>query len=111
MTDLEQRVFDYLKARCGESATGETITKVDELKQALDTVSADIYPVIVALRNKGLIYTHKKGRLGMIVRILREEELHGEPAIRFCPCCGRKVLSQKHRYCYNCGESFGGIIK
>jgi hypothetical protein len=111
MTELESRLFELLKDECTASSTGEIITKVEILRQQLGDGDEEIYPCIVSLRNKGLISTHKKGRLGMTVKVLREEEEMPAVVVNYCPNCGRKVPTLKHRFCYNCGESLNQIMK
>lgn len=104
MNTLESRLFEHLKRECQASSTGEILTKVDVLRQSLSAEEDSVYPAVVALRNKGLITTHKKGRLGMTVRVLRDAESDGDVTVNFCPNCGRKVPTAAHRFCYNCGE-------
>ena len=111
MNALESRLFEHLKRECQASNTGEILTKVQILRLALDADEDSVYPTVVALRNKGLITTRKKGRLGMTVRVLREEESAGEVSVNFCPSCGRKVPAAIHRFCYNCGEPLSKIGK
>lgn len=111
MSNLEMRLYDHLKTECGAAPSGEIMTKVDVLRQVLDVPYESVYPAIVSLRNKGLIATHKKGRLGMTVRVIREYTTDVDITVNYCPSCGRKVPSSIHRFCYNCGEALSRVSR